>query len=307
MALPWIVILLFALSSMSFGQSESPAIPSPQAIKDDMGQGLYTSYQTPPILRQVGIDQNLGAALPLDVELRDESGATVHLGDYFNHGRPVLILPVYYRCPMLCTMELNSLLINLKLLTFSPGKEFEIVTFSFDPRETPKNAADKKSAYMREYKRDGADKGWHFLTADEPNIKRLTGAIGFHYAYDKASDQYAHASGLMIATPQGKLSRYYYGVNFDARDLRLGMIEASDEKIGTLADAVLLYCFHYDPTQGKYGLVVMNVVRAGGALTLVGVGAMLFFLTRRAKLNMSRLAASQKEELSPTDPNPLTH
>jgi protein SCO1 len=291
-----IAAMILLLAPFAMAQSQSPAIPSPEALKDDMGQGAYASQQTPAILRQVGIDQKLGDQLPLDVQLHDETGKTVLLGDYFNHRKPVLILPVYFRCPMLCTMELNSLLVNLKLLQFTAGKEFEIVTFSFDPRETPEIAADKKKNYIREYHREGAENGWHFLTADEANIKKLTAAIGFRYAYDKAADQYAHASGLMLATPQGKLSRYYYGVTFDARDLRLGMVEASDEKIGTLADAFMLYCFHYDPTQGKYGLVVMNVVRGGGVLTLAGVGTMLFFLTRRAKTNMSRL-----------NPQPLTH
>jgi protein SCO1/2 len=193
----------------------------------------------------------------------------------------VILAPVYYRCPMLCTQILNGLTSALKAVSFNPGREFEVVAFSFDPKDTPALAAEKKQTYLRRYDRAGTANGWHFLTGNEKNIKTLMDAVGFHYKYDPSTDQYAHASGVMVITPDGRLSKYFYGVEFSPRDLRLGLVEASINKIGTPVDQVLLFCYHYDPIAGKYGAVAMNMIRfAGAAFTLIG-GVFLLIMFRR--------------------------
>ncbi|HJQ22334.1 MAG TPA: SCO family protein [Blastocatellia bacterium] len=235
----------------------------------------------PKLLDNVGIDQRLNQQVPLDLTFRDESGNTVRLGDYFGD-KPVVLSLVYYSCPQLCSQVLNGLTGSLSTLRdFSIGKEYTVLTVSFDPREKPELAAKKKATYVEWYKREGASAGWHFLTGDQEQIDRLTEAVGFHYNWDPASQTFVHASGVMLLTPTGKLSRYFYGIEYSAKDLRLGLVEASDGKIGTAVDQVLLYCFHYDPEQGKYGFVVMNLIRAGGAITLVGVAALIFVMRRK--------------------------
>lgn len=231
-------------------------------------------------LEGVGFDQRIGAALPLDVTLRDTSGRPVRLGEYFT-GLPVLLVPAYYECPMLCTLVLNGVTSALKALPFSVGREFRVVVFSFDPRDTPERAAAKRQAYLAEYRRDGAETAWHFLVGDEPEIRRLTDAIGFRYRWDEASQQYAHASGIVLATPAGRLAQYFYGVEFSPRDLRLALVESSQERIGTLVDQLLLYCFHYDPATGTYSRLALDVVRAGGILTLIALGAFVGLMLRR--------------------------
>ena len=235
----------------------------------------------PKLLEDVRIDQRLDQQVPLDLTFRDEAGNTVKLGDYFG-SKPVVLSLVYYSCPQLCNQVLNGLTSSLGTLRdFSIGKEYNVVTVSFDPREKPELAAKKKATYIDWYKRPGSEQGWHFLTGDQPQIDRLTEAVGFHYNWDPATQQFVHASGVMLLTPQGKLSRYFYGIEYSAKDLRLGLVEASDGKIGSPVDQILLYCFHYDPTQGRYGFVVMNLIRAGGAITLVGVVALLFIMRRK--------------------------
>jgi len=235
----------------------------------------------PKLLDNVGIDQKLDQQLPLDLVFRDEAGNTVKLGDYFGT-KPVVLSLVYYSCPQLCNQVLNGLTSSLSTLRdFSIGKEYTVLTVSFDAREKPELAAKKKATYIDWYKRDSADQGWHFLTGDQAQIDQLTEAVGFHYNWDPASKQFVHASGVMLLTPEGKLSRYFYGIEYSAKDLRLGLVEASNGKIGTPVDQVLLYCFHYDPAQGKYGFVVMNLIRLGGAITLVGVAALLFIMRRK--------------------------
>ncbi len=237
----------------------------------------------PKALTDVGIDQKLNEQLPLDAVFKNENGGSVKLGDYFGK-KPVLLSLVYYDCPMLCNQVLNGMVTNFRVLAFQPGQEFEVVTVSFDSRETPALAKAKKKTYI-EYlaaeKREGIDKGWHFLTGDETNIRRLTEAIGFRYRYDSETNQFAHASGIFVATPQGKLARYFYGIEYAPRDVRLGLIEAADNKIGSKVDQLLLYCFHYDPATGKYGAVVMRVVQVAGIATLVAIGAMFFVMRRR--------------------------
>lgn len=225
----------------------------------------------PPVLREVGFDQRLDEQVPLDLAFRDEAGREVHLRDYF-HDRPVILVLAYFKCPMLCTEVLNGLVRALLDLPLQPGKDFEILTVSFDPREPPELAAAKKQTYLERYGRRGAEEGWHFLTGEQDAIDRLTRAVGFRYTYDPRNDQFAHASGILVLTPGGKISRYFYDVKFSPRDLRLGLVEASAGRIGSPVDRILLYCFHYDPTEGRYGPAVMNLVRGGGVLTLVGLG-----------------------------------
>jgi len=236
--------------------------------------------QRPAILRDVAFDQRLGAEVPLDVAFRDETGARVTLRDYLGD-KPVLLVPAYYECPMLCTIVLNGVVSALRALPFDVGKEFRVVTFSFNPRETSELAAAKKATYLEDYRRPGAAAGWHFLTGDEPSIAALTQAIGFRYAWDEASKQYAHASGIVVLTPAGRISHYFFGVEFAPRDLRLALVEASGEHIGSLVDQLLLFCFHYDPATGRYSRVALNAVRAGGVLTLAVLVTFVALMLRR--------------------------
>lgn len=234
----------------------------------------------PAALQEVRIEQKLDQQLPLDLVFRDESGQQVKLGQYFGK-KPVVLAFVYYDCPMLCTQVLNGMVTSFRVLPFQIGNEFDVVTVSFDPRETNTLAASKKKVYvdyLPEKMRSGANSGWHFLTGDQPSIDKLTEAVGFHYRYDEATKQFAHASAIMLTTPQGKLSRYFYGIDYSARDLRLGLIESSASKIGSPVDQLLLYCYHYDPATGKYGAAVMRVMRVAGVLTILGIVAMLFLL-----------------------------
>lgn len=234
----------------------------------------------PSILDQIGLDQKLDAQIPLDLQFQDESGQTVRLGQYFGD-RPVLLTLVYYECPMLCTLVLNGTVRALRTLDFSAGKDFEIVTVSINPKETPELAASKKAQYIDSYRREGAEKGWHFLTGKEDQIKKLADSVGYRYAYDAKADQFAHPSGIILLTPAGKVARYFYGVEYSPRDIRLGMIEADQEKIGSPVDQVLLFCYHYDATTGKYSLAILNFLRLGAFLTVAGIGILLFVLIRR--------------------------
>lgn len=234
----------------------------------------------PPPLRKVGFEQRLGAAVPLDLEFADEAGTAVQLGDYCGD-KPVILVLAYYRCPMLCTEVLNGLVRALLDVSLELGQDYQVVTVSFDPRETPELAAAKKKTYVERYGRPGAEAGWHFLTGQEDALHRLTEAVGFHYTYDAARDQFAHASGILVLTPAGKIARYFYDVQFVPRDVRLGLVEASANQIGSPVDQVLLFCFHYDPNAGKYGPAVMNFVRAGGVLTVLGLVLFIGTLARK--------------------------
>ena len=245
------------------------------------------------VLKQVGIDQRLNNQIPLDLTFRDESGREVRLGDYFKKGRPVLLTLVYYECPMLCNQVLNGVVGTLGAVTFTPGKEFEIVTVSFDPREGPELAARKKESYLKRYRRENADVGWHFLTGDKADIEALARAVGFRYVWDEQSKQFAHASAVMVATPGGRLSHYFYGIEYSPKDLRLAVVEASEGKVGSPVDALILYCYHYDPAAGRFA-PVMGVLRAAGVLTVLGVAALLFYLTRKTR---RREAARWEEEM----------
>ena len=236
----------------------------------------------PPILREVGFDQRLGEKVPLDLPFRDETGKTVRLGDYFGQ-KPVVLALVYYECPMLCTLTLNGLVSALGVLTFDVGKEFEVVTVSFEPKETPEMAAAKKATYLGRYKREGAAEGWHFLTGDEDAIHKLTAAVGFRYAWDERTQQYAHPAGIMVLTPDGRMARYLYGVEYAPKDLRFSLIEASEGKVGTAVDQVVLFCYHYDPETGTYGAAIMRLLRVAGLLTLLGLGSFMLVMWRRDK------------------------
>ena len=265
------VMSIVLMSAVVSAQGNSPGVrPDP----------TMPSSQVPTALSKVSFEQRLNERLPLDLEFKDESGRTVKLGEYFGR-KPVVLTFVYYECPMLCTEVLNGLESSLRVLTESVGKEFDVVTVSFDPKETPVLAAGKKKAYLERYKRPEAQQGWHFLTGDQASIDALTKAAGFNYSWDEASHQFAHASGIVVTTPAGKVSRYFFGVDYSPRDVKFALIESSNEKIGTLADRLLLYCYHYDPTTGNYGFVAMRAVRIGGALTIVALVGFVFVSLRR--------------------------
>lgn len=251
-----------------------------------------SSELVPDILEKVGIDQKLNAQVPLDAVFRDETGRQVKLGDYFGK-RPVVLSLVYYECPMLCTQVLNGAVAAFKVLNFNIGDEFEVVTVSFNPKETPAMAAAKKGTYLAKYGRPAGARGWHFLTGEQPAIDAVASSVGFRYVFDAASQQYVHASALMVITPQGRVSKYFYGIDYPPKDIRLGLIEASGGKIGSPVDQVLLYCFHYDPHSGKYSMVVMNVLRLAGVLMvalIVGSIVMMWSLDRRKSKNAAALA-----------------
>jgi protein SCO1/2 len=234
----------------------------------------------PEALKPVKIEQRLNAQIPLDLAFRDESGRAVRLGEYFKEGKPVVLTLVYYECPMLCNQVLNGVAGTLEAMSFSPGQEFQLVTVSFDPREGPELAAKKKETYLKRYRRKGAEQGWHFLTGDKESIDRLAQSVGFGYAWDEQTQQFAHASAIMVATPDGRLSHYFYGIEYSPKDLRLALVEASAGKVGSPVDELLLYCFHYDPATGKFA-PVMAVVRVAGVLTVLGIVALILVLRRR--------------------------
>jgi protein SCO1/2 len=233
----------------------------------------------PPRLENVGIEQRLDAQVPPDLIFREETGNTVKLGDYFGH-KPLILNLVYYNCTMLCGEALAGLSSAMRLVKFDVGNEFDVITVSFDPRETPEMAAAKKKDYVRRYGRANAAAGWHFLTGQADAINALTKTLGFQYQYDARSNQYAHATAIMVLTPQGRISRYFYGVDFPPKDLRMGLVEASQGKIGNAVDAVLLYCYHYDPETGKYGAMVANILRLAAAATILLLGGLIFILWR---------------------------
>ena len=232
-------------------------------------------------LKDIGIEQHLDQQIPLDLQFKDEDGNTVQLGKYFKKGRPVILTLVYYQCPMLCSEVLSGLNSAMQVMKFTAGNEYEVVTVSIDPRDTPEVAKAKKASYLKEYNRPGAEDGWHFLTGQPDNIAKLAQTVGWKYRWEPKMNQFVHAAGIMLVTPQGKLAQYYYGIEYAPKDLRLGLIEASQDKIGNLVDAVLLYCYHYDPHTGKYGAVVSNMLRIGGAATILLLGGFIVLMVRR--------------------------
>ena len=264
-------LTLALLATTAWGQAMSKGIMSPPA------------NVRPPYLENVGIEQHLDGQVPPDLTFVDDTGRTVQLGDYFGK-KPLILNLVYYNCTMLCGEALAGLTGAMKMVKFDVGKEFDVVTVSFNPQETPEIAAAKKKDYLARYGRPNASSGWHFLTGPPESINALTKAVGFQYQYDPKINQYAHATAIMVLTPQGRISRYFYGVDFPPKDLRMGLVEASQGKIGNLTDQVLLYCYHYDPATGKYGAVVNNMLRLGAAVTIVFLGALLLILFRLEKV-----------------------
>lgn len=272
------VLALFLVPSVMAETPESPiavGVPSLDTSKAGRPDGAM-----PPVLRDVGIDQRLGERVPADLAFRDETGREVRLADYLG-SKPVILTLNYYECPMLCTLVLNGLVRSLRAVSFDPGRDFTIVTVSINPRETPDLAAAKKKTYAADYGRPGAAESWHFLTGEEPAIAALARSVGFRYAFDPASGQYAHAAGIILLTPDGKIARYFYGVEYAPRDLRLGLVETSAGTIGGLADQILLFCFHYDPATGRYGAGAMKAIRLGGVATILLLALLIGKMLRR--------------------------
>lgn len=280
-----IIMVVVLLSFFAVAAQKTEHYNSPLYSPKTYDPSVTESQGLPPVLKTVGIEQKLGAQLPLDTELKDEDGNIVKLGTYFKSGRPVIIAFVYYECPMLCNQVLNGLTGALKGISFDAGKDFDVVAISFDARENdkPDLAKNKKASYIERYGRAGSEKGWHFLTATQGSIDEVTSAAGFSYHWDEKSNQFAHAAGVMITTPDGKLSRYLYGIDYSPKDIKFGVMESAENKVGTPAEKLLLYCYHYDPATGKYGLAILNVIRLGGVATLIGMGAMALVFWRRNK------------------------
>jgi protein SCO1/2 len=259
----------------------APAMAQPSGPKSVPPPGKAAAEQI-PILREVGIDQKLGQQVPLDLILVDENGRDIRLGDLFR-ARPVVLALVYYECPMLCTQVLSGLDGSLTALSLSAGTDFDVVVVSFDPGETAALAAQSRKTFLNRYRRTGAEGGVRFLTGKQESISRLTDAVGFRYAYDAEIDQFAHPAAITLLTGDGRISRYLYGIEFAPKDFRLGLIEASEGRIGTAVDSLLLFCYHYDPETGKYGMAIMNLVRLAGVITVLSLGAFIFLSLRRER------------------------
>jgi protein SCO1/2 len=247
-----------------------------------LARGAEGEDSRPKILREIGFDQRLGETVPFGTILRDEEGRPVRLQDLFP-GKPVVLSLNYYACPMLCTVTLNGLASALNVLSFDAGKEFGVVTLSFDPQETPDLAAAKKKTYLTRYQRKGAEVGWRFLTGDAAAIGSVTQAVGFRYAWDAETRQFAHPAGLVVLTPEGRIARYIYGVEYAPNDLRLALVEASSGKIGSPVDQFLLFCYQYDPATGRYGATIMRIVRIAGILTVVSILGFIVIMWRRER------------------------
>jgi protein SCO1/2 len=260
-----------------------------------LGQGMTTGIMSPPAnvrppgLKNVGIEQHLNEQIPSELTFQDENGNPVRLADYFGK-KPMILNLVYYQCPMLCGEVLSGLESALRVLKFDVGNQFDVLTVSFDPRETSAMATAKKAEFLKRYGRPGATQGWHFLTGPQQSIDALTKAAGFQYEYDANSGQFAHTTAIMVLTPEGRIAQYYYGVEYAPKDLRLGLIQASQNKIGNIVDQVLLYCYHYDPATGKYGAVVMRILRLAGAATILTLGLFMIVMFRRGSSTRSKAA-----------------
>ena len=268
------LIVLLSASTL-FAQAMSRGILSPPATL------------RPPGLKNVGIQQNLNQPIPADLAFTDDQGRSVRLGDYFGK-KPIIFNLVYFTCPMLCGEELNGLESALRVLKFDVGNQFDVITVSFDPKATPEAAAKKKAEIRHRYNRPGAAAGWHFLVGQQPQITALANAAGFQYAYDSNTQQFAHSTAIMVLTPQGKIAQYYYGIDYPPSDLRLALVAASSEKIGTPVDELLLYCYHYDPAKGKYSATIVRVLRLAGIATILCLGMLFLVLFRRGPDRPSR-------------------
>lgn len=268
-------IAVLLILSASASARQRPGLPGAEPHE----QGT-PSTAVPAQLENVTFEQRLGTTLPLDERFRDESGREVTLRSYFGT-RPVVLAFVYYSCPMLCTQVLNGVSSAAKAMPFAVGSDFDVVYVSFDPRDTPQAAAAKKQAQLDDYKQTATAAGWHYLTGDEASIRRVTSAAGFSYRWDEPSGQFAHVSGVLVVTPDGRLSRYFYGVEYSPKELRMAIVESSQGTVGSIVDELLLYCYHYDPATGRYGAIAMNLVRLGGAVTLVLLVGFIWLMRRR--------------------------
>jgi protein SCO1/2 len=269
-----VALCLVCLEAASHAQSGAPG-----GYVDPQAPGTV-STATLPQLEGVGFKQRLNEMLPLDATFNDDNGRQVTLGQLCGD-KPVILAVVYYQCPMLCTQIMNGLSSALKVMPFVAGKDYDVVLISFDPRDTPAIAAEKKRAHLEYWSAEHAGTAWHLLSGDEASIRRATSAAGFTYQWDERTGQFAHVSGVLVATPEGRLSRYFYGVEFSPKELRLALVESGQGRIGSAIDELLLYCFHYDPESGRYGLMVMNLVRLGGLITVLAIGGFIVLMRRR--------------------------
>lgn len=277
--LTFLTAIIFSAAAVTcFGQKtehyNSP-LYSPKTYDPNQ---VTSSNGIPTALKSVKIDQKLNEQIPLETEFQNENGETVKLGNYFNRGRPVILALVYFECPMLCNEVLNGLTGSLKGISFDAGKDYDVVAISFDARENGKSELKqkKKEGYLTRYGREGSADGFHFLTGTQESIDKITGAVGFNYYFDEATQQFAHAGAIMVLTPDGKISRYFYGIDYSPKDLKFGLMESSEGKIGNPVEQLYLYCYHYDPSTGKYGLTILNVLRLAGIATMLGIAGMLF-------------------------------
>ena len=268
--------------SLSGVATAQPSYPSSYRSYAGEGQerGSEAANTAPPQLKDVTFKQRLGETVPLDAMFKDETGRTVALGDYFGQ-RPVVLAFVYYSCPMLCTQVMNGISSALTALPFRIGEDFDVVLVSFDPKDTPAIAAEKKQKHLQYWSAETTAASWHFLTGEEATIRRVTDAAGFAYRWDEPTGQFAHVSGVLVANKDGKLSRYFYGVEYSPKELRLALVESGQGHVGSAIDELLLYCYHYDPESGRYGVIVMNLVRLGGVLTMLAVGGFILLMRRR--------------------------
>jgi len=278
MILQLTVAALLALSAPQPVWAQMAGTPS-AGYKREVGM---PASAMPEALREIGFDQNIDQLLPLDIPFADEQGRVAPLGSYFG-GRPVVMAFVYYECPMLCTTVLNALASSLNVMSLEPGKDFDVVTISFDPRETPALAAAKKATYLQRYKHPGAAAGWHFLTGSQSSIDRATKAAGFRFVWDDGLKQFAHPTGIIVLTPEGRIARYLFGIDYGPRDLRLALVDASAGKVGSAVDAFLLYCYHYDPMTGRYGIAIMRAIRIAGSATVISLGVFIGIMVRRER------------------------
>ena len=275
-----VAVCALALAYGVVGAGARPAQAQVNFLTGAMDTPGKPSSLKPDQLKEVTFKQQLNEQLPLDATFKDEFGRNVQLGRYFNQQKPVIVAFVYYTCPMLCTQVMNGISASLRALTFTAGQEFDVVLVSFDPRDTPSAALEKKGTHLQYWNAEQTSGGWHFLTGDEANIRRVTNAAGFNYKFDAATGQYAHVSGVLVTTPGGKLARYFYGVEYSPKELRLALVESGEGHVGSAIDELMLYCYHYDPESGRYGVIVMNLVRGAAVLTLVLMGS-FFVLARR--------------------------
>jgi len=283
-----LVLLIIAASLFSAAPAYAQMTGAPVAGYKLEPGAVASSIPAP--LREIGFDQHLDQALPLDTPFADERGQTVRLGEYFG-SKPVVLAFVYYSCPMLCTQVLNAMTSTLGVLSLDAGQDFEVVLVGFDPRERPEQAAAKKAEQLQRYKRPGAEAGWHFLTGSEGSIKKVASAAGFRYVWDEQTQQFAHPTGVIIVTPDGRPARYLFGIEYGPRDVRFALLEASAGKIGSVADSLLLYCYHYDPMTGRYGLYIMRTLRIAGVATVLLIATFIIVMVRREKSSASSAPA----------------